>query len=342
MALFATKSDELSRTYVSNVKEATIGVAQTLDRSFYLITNSVTQKAADEKRKGVTGYFNAIQRVRTNQRAGGQLVDNMYPAIVNWAMKMLFGGAATTASVSPSTTVYSHTWNTITMPPSTFTMHKQHAGGLATETLTGLAISEVKFKSVDGVGTIEIKVDGCGSGYVIGNSEPSVTPTLTADQEVMIGAKTTCLIDGVAVSTGLFLPTWEVVIRPGVGVVPSGGSSDGSATRIDKNGQRSVTATMALYITDATLFTEWKAKTNHSYKFQFIGPTIDAGNSLTSLVEVLIPVGQNITEIKAEIGKMGVKEIPLTIEALIDTAVGATQGFDVVVKTVDLQTAAQI
>lgn len=336
MTLFTTGVSDLDRWYVSNTKEATIGTAQTRDRSFFAVKNDVKMQAEEIRRPGVNGRLNATEHVRVKKFSGGTISDNVYPAVVNWAMRYLFHAAPTTAAVAPSTTVYSHTWNTIGAPPWTFTMTKQHAGSMVIETLCGLCITEVTFKSTDGVGSIEIKVDGTGQNWDTAASEPSVTPLATADQEVMVGVNTTCLIDDTEVSAGLFVPTWEVKIKNGAGRVPSAGSTEGAYTRIDKTGRREVTAKLTLYVTDATLWNDFKNKTVHDYKFKFFGPEIDDPNNLKALVQLHLPAARNIGSIESGIGDFKVKEVPLNVEALIATS-GAGSGYDVIVTTYDLQ-----
>lgn len=337
MSLFVTGSGEVSRYYVSGVKEATIGASATLSKSFYSIGNTVNQKETHSKRKGVTGYQNAIAIVREKLFSGGAISDNLYPDIVNWCMRMVFGAAPTNASVSPSSTVYTHTWAAITSPPSTFSMIKQLAGLSGfTELMTGLGISEVKIKSVDGTMSIEIKIDGLGSSYTLGVTEPSVTVLLDAANVPFIGTASTLLVDDVEVGTSLFAANWEVTVQPGFGLLPTGGSRDGSVTRFDKTAQRSVKASLTLIPTDRTLLTEWVAQTHHKYEFRCYGPVIDVPNSLNAMLKFIIPKGRTVDEIPSHIGNLSTFMLPVTIEGIIDLSGGTYNGQDFAVITQDL------
>lgn len=332
MSLFTTGSGELSRWYVSGTKETTIGVSAAATKSFFSIKNSVVQQEGYEKRKGITGKQNALEAVRTKLFSGGSLMDNCYPDFVNFLFYYLFGAAATNASAGASNTVYTHTWAAITGPPPTFSMTKQH-GALSgvTEGLCGLGITEIKFSSTDGVISVEAKVDGLGAGYVIGIAEPAITPLSDASQAVMIGNASNLLIDDVSVGASLFSANWSVTINPGYGLLPTGGSTDGSITRFDKISQRSVTANAEIYITDATLFTEFVAKTTHKYEFRITGPTIDTPNSLTSQIKLIIPEARNYGKIDAQIGDMSTFKIPLQLDGTI-----ASNGYDFQAVTQDL------
>lgn len=339
MAIYTTSTDELSLWWVSNAKEATLGVKQTMDRAFIATMNSVSQDADDQKRNGVNGKLNALGHNRVSMSSGGMISAEISPAIVNWAARQQFGVAPTTASKTPSNIVYTHLWNEIGLPPATFSMQKQHGDELVGETLCGLAVTEITFKSSDGMGTIDIKVDGLGAGHVLDEAAPvGVVPLTTADQEPMTGAMTTCLVDGVEVGRGLFTPTWSVTITSGVGVVPGAGSVDGSRTRIDKNARRSVKATCTFYVTDESLFAQWKAKTYHAYTFRFVGPEIDDPNNLPALIEITLPKARLVGKLPSDIGNQKIKEFTLNLEAVIDDDSGnSTFGYDVTVLTQDLQ-----
>lgn len=332
MALFVTGSGEVSRWYASGTKETTLAVSGLVTKSFYSISNDIVQQENQEKRKGVTGKQNALEVVRTKLFSGGKIVDNVYPDIVNFLMYYLFGAAATNASKGASNTVYTHTWAAISGPPPTFTLLKQLAGLSGfTERLCGLGVTEISFKSVDGAMSIEATVEGTGGGHAVGQSEPAITPLATADQAVMIGTATTLFIDDVEVGTGLFGANWTVTVRPGYGLLPTAGSTDGSVTRFDKISQRSVTASFELLPTDITLLTEFRAMTTHKYEFRCYGPIIDTPNSLRSQISLILPEARNVNKIDTKIGDLSTFRIPVQLEATI-----AANGYDFQVETQDL------
>lgn len=331
----AEGTNELSAWYVSG-KEATVGASAAMTQRFLAVSNTVVQQEAVVDRPGVTGYENAKELVQTSLKSGGSISDSLYPAVMNWLGRHMFGAAATNASAGASNTAYTHTWAAITNPPSTFSMIKQLAGiSGATELLTGLGITAVTVKSVDGIVTVDATVEGLGSVYTVGVTVPSIDPLETVDQAVMTGNMTSLLVDDVSV-TNTLRPDWSVSIKLGRGVIPSAGSSDGSYTRFGKMGKREITASCGIYITDGALLTKFKAKTVNKYTFRCTGPVIDAVNGISSGVDLIIPAARIVGSINATIQGDGSYFLPLNLKGWIAPVGNALAGYDFSMKTTDL------
>ena len=117
-----TKSGMLSRVYFSSAIESTAGVLSTLNKSFYVKSCNVNYSEDFSKDEVITGYLNDIGITRERVKAMGNVTDFLHPDIAAWAFKMICGAAPNSALVSPSMTVYEHTFNAITLPPATFSM----------------------------------------------------------------------------------------------------------------------------------------------------------------------------------------------------------------------------
>lgn len=328
-----------SRLYLSGGFEASQGTAQTLDTSIYVNQCSVNLKEQQAVDDVVTGYLAGISRTRQALSAGGTIAAPCHAAWMGWAMKMLFGASPTSALVSPSTTVYSHTWNAFTTPPATFTLMKQSAKiGTYTETLCGNGVKSIDFKSGKKLVDMSMIVEGLGAGYALGTSEPNVaTDTFTnptTSLPYLIGMTTNLARNGTAITKGFFLADWSLKIEPGYGLIDAAGSLDGSHTRYDVTGMRKVTADFTLLEQSRANLDDFLAQTVNTWSFTIIGPVIDAPNTLNEQLVIMLNRARMVDMWPSEIGSHGVFMIKMKIEALVDTSTG----YDVVAVLQDLAT----
>lgn len=315
----ATANASKSRIYVSSSIESTAGTAATLNKSFYpkaFNLKLLTDEAPDDV---VTGYLNATTITREAYRADGELVGYLQPDLAAWTLKMLFGQAPSSALVSPSTTVYEHTYQSFAATVATFTVMKQLAAiSTYTERFAGNAVKTWKLTS--GKGKVELSAGLVGMGvHNRGASEPSSTP---GTETFLLGVNTDLKVDGTAVTKGTLLSSWSATIESGIDIIDAAGSTDGTQTRIDWTGLRKVSAEFTLLEENRNKLDDYVAETFRSWEFICTGPTIDTPNSLTSLVAIKLEKGRITKVWPSEVGPHGVHSVKIAVEGIIDTATG--------------------
>lgn len=316
-------SGNKSRMYVSSGIETTAGVAATLNKTFNVIECDVIFQEDQSKSEEVSGYLNSVELIRESIRSGGNISKHLNPDFAAWLGKMLFGASPTSALVAPSSTVYEHTFDTFTSEPATFTLMKKLATiSNYTEKFAGNGITGLSVKSGKGRIGITAKVEGMGV-YTRGASEPvGVTPIITSDETSLLGVNSNLLIDGVAVTSGTLEQGWSLDFNPGAKLAATAGSDDGSITRFDYDGDHTVTASFTLYQRDTTYLADFAAGTFHTFEFRCQGPTIDAGNSLKSLVAFKLMNARVVNDWRSAIRGKGSFRVPITIAGIADTSTG--------------------
>lgn len=310
----------LSRMFVSSGIETTAGVAVTLNKTFNVIECDVNFQEEWSKSDEISGTRNAVELTREVIKSGGNISKHLNPDFAAWLGKMIFGAAPTSALVSPSTTVYEHLYETFASVPPTFTLMKQLAAiSSYTERFAGNGITGLSVKSGKGRIGITAKVEGMGV-YVQGAAAPSVDPIITADEGSLVGVKSDLLIDGVSVTKGRFEQDWSIDVNPGAKLAPTAGSTDGSITRFDYDGDHTLSATFMLYESDTTYLADFLNGTFHSFEFRCIGPTIDTPNSLTSLVAFKFVKARVVNDWRSAIRGKGSFKVPITIAGIADSS----------------------
>ncbi len=316
-----------SALYVSAANESPQGTAATLDTAIFVKSCTVNFKEDQKVDDVVTGYLAGISRTRISKSAAGNISFPFSPAAAGWALKRLFGSApATSALITPSITVYKHTWNAFASP-QTFTLMKQSAKiSTYTETLAGNGIKSFALKSGKDLVSVDLGIDGLGAGYTLGTSEPVVTPATfsapTTELPYLVGIKSNIVRVATPIAAGFAMMDWTVNVDPGYGVLDTAGSTDGSMTRFDITGLRKVTAEFTLLEQSRVNLDDFLAETVRTWSFNITGPLLDAPNSLPSYLSLTLNKARMVDIWPSEIGSHGVFMIKMKVEALIDTATG--------------------
>jgi hypothetical protein len=320
----ASHSGAKSRLYVSGAAEATAGVVTTLNKSFYPNDGwDIKRPQAEEVDDVVSGYDEPASRTVTGYSAEGTVSMPLHPDVAAWAFKMLFGAAPSSALVSPSSTVYEHTQNAWTAPPSTFTAFvKRSDVSTYTETHGGLGVKSIAIKSGKGKIGIDIPLVGLGV-LTLGGVEPEVTPSAPTSEAYLLGVSSQLKVDGTLVNQGVLQMGWSLSIDPAHELLDSAGSTDGTQQRFDQapKGQRKYTADVELIVEGRTYLDDIIAQTYRTWEFLCNGPIIDTPNSIRSLVAIQLTKARPVVAPEIPLSK-GLFLQKLKIEGNVNTSTG--------------------
>lgn len=324
MAIEVIKPGLLGRLYYS-AQETTPGTLVIPTLSYQPIKHSLTWQEQLGRSKQITGQDGINKLIRECLHAGGSVSDYAEPGHFGFVLHHALNAAATSSHPNLSTTAYKHVWNlSPNYPPDTFTIIKQNAGGIVEE-WGGSNIEGWTLSGGSGSVMLDYNVTGMGSNYNPNATEPVVAILTDAANVPFPSVQTNLIVDGTPIATGDFLADWKVTYSAAQGVnKKAAGSTDGSCTRVSKNGRQSIKASFKLIIKDDTYPLDFQQGNFHSWEFQCIGALIDGTTTpkCYSTIDVKIMSGRIINKMQTDLGEEGDYVLPVEIEGVIDQSSG--------------------
>ena len=215
-----------SKLYVSSSIETTAGTAATVNKRFRFNACDIKRMYDDKVIEEVTGYDAPVDTIRERSYSGGTISKYLHPDFAAWAFKMAFGASPSSATVSPSSTVYEHTNNAFADQPATFTVVKKIGEiSSATEKFPGCGVTKIDISSKSGLIDMTVTVAGMGLNYEQGVSDPG-SSVVTSGERPMVGMNSNIYINGTALGTGDLTTDWKFSLDLGQDIQDSAGGTD--------------------------------------------------------------------------------------------------------------------